>query len=343
MATVSRIDLQRFVERGYRPVPSVLRIALGDAMTVHEPVLADEVLDLLRPQPGQTVVDCTFGAGGHAQRIAEELGSDGLYVAIDQDPDVRPFFDAFASRTSCETRFERANFAVALDELVQDGVHANAILMDLGISSMQVDRPERGFSYARQAPLDMRMDPSQPISAATLVAEAPEADLARWFREYGEERYARQIARAIVRRRATAPITTTADLVEVVRSAVPAGALFAGGHPAKRVFQALRIVVNAELDLLPHALESAFDLLAVTGVLAVISFHSLEDRIVKRFMRARAQGCICPPDMPVCGCGRTPDGALLNSRAIMPSAAESHRNPRSRSARLRAVRKLESE
>jgi 16S rRNA (cytosine1402-N4)-methyltransferase len=341
MATVSQIDLRRFVERGYRPVPSVLPIVLGDPTTAHEPVLADEVLELLQPRPGQTVVDCTFGGGGHAQRIAEELGSDGLYIAIDQDPDVRPFFDAFAAGATCETRFVRANFAVALDALVQEGVRADAILMDLGISSMQVDRPERGFSYARQAPLDMRMDPDQPISAATLVADASEADLARWFRDYGEERYARQIARAIVRRRAVEPITTTADLVEVVRSAVPSGALFAGGHPAKRVFQALRIVVNAELELLPHALESAFALLAPNGVLAVISFHSLEDRIVKRFMRARAQGCICPPDLPVCGCGRTPEGELLNNRAIMPSAAEAHRNPRSRSARLRAVRKLE--
>lgn len=324
-------------------MPSVLPIALGNPETAHEPVLCDEVLELLRPQPGQVVVDCTFGAGGHAQRIAEELGPHGLYVAIDQDPDVRPFFDAFAADAVCETRFERRNFAVALDDLVDEGLHADAILMDLGISSMQVDRPERGFSYARQAPLDMRMDPDQPISAATLVAESSEADLARWFREYGEERYARKIARAIVQRRAVAPITTTGDLVEVVRSAIPAGALFAGGHPAKRVFQALRIVVNAELELLPHSLESAFDLLAVNGVLAVISFHSLEDRTVKRFMRARSQGCICPPGMPVCGCGRHPEGALLNGRAVMPSAPELHRNPRSRSARLRAVRKLEAE
>jgi 16S rRNA (cytosine1402-N4)-methyltransferase len=311
-------------------------------MTAHDPVLVDEVLEVLRPEAGHVVVDCTFGAGGHAQRLAEELGPDGLYVAIDQDPDVAPFFDLFADGAPCRTRFIRKNFAVALDELVQDGVRADAILMDLGISSMQIDRPERGFSYARQAPLDMRMNPDQPISAATLVADASEADLARWFRDYGEERYARQIARAIVRTRQAAPITTTGELVEVVRGAVPSGALFAGGHPAKRVFQALRIVVNAELDLLPHALESAFELLAVDGVLAVISFHSLEDRIVKRYFRARAQGCICPPGMPVCGCGRTPEGELVTGRAIMPGADEMHRNPRSRSARLRAVRKLES-
>lgn len=322
-------------------MPSVLPIALADPMTAHDPVLVDEVLDLLRPAPGQVVVDCTFGAGGHAARIAERLGPDGLYIAIDQDPDVAPFFEIFADSVPCRTRFIRRNFAVALDELVQEGIQADAILMDLGISSMQIDRPERGFSYARQAPLDMRMNPDQPLSAATLVAEASEADLTRWFREYGEERYARQIARAIVRRRELAPITTTGDLVEIVRGAVPSGALFAGGHPAKRVFQALRIVVNAELDLLPHALESAFEVLADGGVLAVISFHSLEDRLVKRFIRARAQGCICPPDMPVCGCGRTPEGESLTNRAIMPGPPELHRNPRARSARLRAVRKLE--
>lgn len=324
-------------------MPSVSPIVSGNSVAAHEPVLADEVLALLAPHPGQVVVDCTFGAGGHARRIAEEIGDQGLYVAIDQDPDVAPYFASFASQARCETRFVRRNFAVALEDLRAEGVVADAILMDLGVSSMQVDRPERGFSYARQAPLDMRMDPDQPISAATLVADSSEADLARWFRDYGEERYARQIARAIVRRRSEDPITTTGDLVEVVRAAVPAGALFAGGHPAKRVFQALRIVVNAELDLLPHALESAFELLGVNGVLAVISFHSLEDRIVKRFMRARSQGCICPPGMPVCGCGRHPEGMLLNGRAIMPGAAELHRNPRSRSARLRAVRKLEAQ
>lgn len=323
-------------------MPSVLPIALGNPATAHDPVLVDEVLELLCLRPGAVVVDCTFGAGGHAGRIAEEIGADGIYIAIDQDPEARPFFDVFSVHAACQTRFIRQNFATALDELAEEGVHADAILMDLGISSMQIDRPERGFSYARQAPLDMRMDPDQQISATTLIAESSEADLARWFREYGEERYARQIARAIVRRRVIDPISTTGDLVEIVRSAVPAGALFAGGHPAKRVFQALRIVVNAELELLPPALESAFRVLAVDGVLAVISFHSLEDRAVKRFMRARSQGCICPPDMPVCGCGRSPEARALNSRAVMPGAPEMHRNPRSRSARLRAIVKLDA-
>lgn len=303
----------------------------------HEPVLADEVHELLSVAPDDVVVDCTFGAGGHAGRLAADLGPEGLYVAIDQDPDVRPFFATFAQSVDCRTRFVRANFAEALADLREEGLRANAILMDLGLSSMQVDRPERGFSYSRQAPLDMRMDPDRPRSAADLVATATEADLARWMREYGEERYARQIARAIVRRRAVEPILTTGDLVEVVRASVPTAALFAGGHPAKRVFQALRIVVNEELELLPGALDDAFALLAPGGRLAVISFHSLEDRITKRFMRDRVRGCICPPGMPVCGCGRSSAAALLTTKAVRPGEAELNENPRSHSARLRAL------
>ena len=215
--------------------------------------------------------------------------------------------------------------------------------MDLGLSSMQVDQPERGFSYSRQAPLDMRMDPGRDRSAADLVAEAPEAELAEIIRSYGEERYAKPIARAIVRRRREAPIATTGDLVEVVRSAVPTPALFAAGHPAKRVFQALRIAVNDELGSLERGLEGAFDLLAPGGRLAVISFHSLEDRRVKAFMRARSQGCICPPDLPVCGCGRVAEAALLATKALRPRQAELDRNPRARSARLRALQRTGGE
>jgi 16S rRNA (cytosine1402-N4)-methyltransferase len=303
-------------------------------------VLADEVVRMLAVRPGDTVVDCTFGAGGHARRIAPALGQDGRYVAIDQDPEAAEWFADLADDVVCETRFLRANFAEALPRLADQGLRADAVLMDLGLSSMQVDRPERGFSYSRQAPLDMRMDPSRPRSAADLVAETPERELADLLRAYGEERYARQIARAIVRRRAQAPITTTGDLVEVVRSAVPTPALFAGGHPAKRVFQALRIAVNDELGSLERGLAAAFSLLAPGGRLAVISFHSLEDRMVKRFMRDRTQGCICPPDLPVCGCGRVPEGELLASKAQRPRQAELDRNPRARSALLRGVRRI---
>jgi 16S rRNA (cytosine1402-N4)-methyltransferase len=307
----------------------------------HDPVLADEVVRLLAPRPGDTVVDATFGAGGHARRIAPALGQDGRYIAIDQDPEAAAWFADLAEDVVCETRFIRANFADALPRLADQGVRADAVLMDLGLSSMQVDQPERGFSYSRQAPLDMRMDPGREGSAADLVATASERELTEIIRTYGEERYARQIARAIVRRRAEAPIATTGELVEVVRSAVPTPALFAGGHPAKRVFQALRIAVNDELGSLETGLEAAFDVLAPGGRMAVIAFHSLEDRRVKAFMRARSQGCICPPDLPVCGCGRVAEAALLAPKALMPKQAELDRNPRARSARLRALQRAE--
>jgi len=325
-------------------VPSALPIASHRSPSGgHEPVLVEEVLRLLAPAPGETVVDCTFGAGGHARHIAPHLGAGGLYIGIDQDPEAIAWFEDMSDSVECRTRFVRGNFADALAELAEEGVRADMVLMDLGLSSMQIDQPHRGFSYSRQAPLDMRMDPSRPHSAADLVADASEQDLTRIIRTYGEERYARQIARAIVRRRALAPITTTGDLVEVVRSAVPTPALFAGGHPARRVFQALRIEVNHELEVLESGLESAFGLLAPGGRLAVISFHSLEDRMVKRFMRARSQGCICPPDMPVCGCGRVAEADLLATKAQMPRRHEVERNPRAKPSRLRALRRRDTE
>ena len=226
------------------------RILVEDAIppaTAHEPVLVTEVVRLLAPAPGETAVDCTFGAGGHAAALAPALGPEGTYVAVDRDPEAERFFAAFAESAEPATRFLRGNYARVLPELAERGLRADLVLMDLGVSSMQVDRPERGFSYSRQAPLDMRMDPDEGRTAAELLASASEVELAGWFRAYGEERHARAIARAIVRRRARAPITTTGDLVEIIRGAVPAPALFAGGHPAKRVFQALRIAVNDEL------------------------------------------------------------------------------------------------
>jgi len=303
----------------------------------HQPVMLEEVVRLLAPAAGDTVVDCTFGAGGHAARLASALGPDGCYIAIDRDPTVAEHVEALASHVECRVRFLRRNMADALPGLVAEGVRAQALLMDLGLSSMQVDRPERGFSYSRQAPLDMRMDPGQPRSAADLVAEADEAELAGIFRVLGEERHAGTIARAIVRRRATAPLLTTADLVEVIRSALPTPALFAGGHPAKRVFQALRIAVNDELASLATGLDAGFELLAPGGRMAVLAFHSLEDRQVKRFVQERTRGCICPPELPVCGCGRVPRATTLTPRALRPGREELDRNPRSRSARLRGL------
>jgi 16S rRNA (cytosine1402-N4)-methyltransferase len=215
--------------------------------------------------------------------------------------------------------------------------------LDLGVSSMQIDTWERGFSYSYDAPLDMRMDSDQDLDARHVVNEWDERQLAQLFRAYGEERFARQIARAIGRRRSSAPIETTYELVDTIKSAIPAPARFGGGHPAKRVFQAIRIAVNDELDSLDRALPPAFELLRPGGRLAAISFHSLEDRRVKRFLVARARGCICPPDLPVCGCGRTPEAELLTQRAVAPTPGEVAHNPRAGSGRLRAVRKLEGE
>jgi 16S rRNA (cytosine1402-N4)-methyltransferase len=309
----------------------------------HIPVLADEAIALLDPQPGETAVDATFGAGGHARRLAERIGPTGTLIAIDRDPAAEERFERMAAEVDCATRFVRADFATALEELVAEGVRADCVLLDLGVSSMQIDTWERGFSYAYDAPLDMRMDPTQELDARTVVNTWDERRLARVLRELGEERYARQIARAIVRERAKRPLETTNELVEVVKQAVPAPARFAGGHPAKRTFQAIRIAVNGELEQLDRALPAAWELLREGGRFAGISFHSLEDRRVKRFLAERARGCICPPDLPVCACGRTAEAALLSRRSISPSPEELAANPRAASARLRAARKLRPE
>ena len=309
----------------------------------HVPVLAGELIDLLDPQPGQTAIDCTFGGGGHAQLIAERLGPEGTLIAIDRDPLARERYEELATETACTVRFIRADYAQALEELAEEGVRADIVYFDLGMSSMQVDARERGFAYSYDAPLDMRMDPDQELTAREVLATWDERRLARTLRDFGEERHANAIARAIVRRRTQDgpdSIQTTQDLVNTIVCAIPAPARFAGGHPAKRSFQALRIAVNEELDQLDRALPLAWGLLRDGGVLAGISFQSLEDRRVKRFLTERAQGCICPPDLPVCACGREPEGALLSRRSIVPSAGEVASNPRSASARLRAARKL---
>ncbi len=314
-----------------------MRNALRHESADHVPVLADEVRELLAVQPGETVIDGTFGAGGHAALLAADLQGKGRFIAIDKDASVRPYFERFQRGTSVSARFLRGDFAVILGQLADNGVEADAIHLDLGISSMQVDRPERGFSYAADAPLDMRMDASAPRSARDVVNEADERELADIFRRYGEERFSRQIARAIVRRRAKQPFERTGDLVEVVRSAIPAPRRFGDGHPAKRVFQALRIVVNEELESLEQALPAAVQLLRPGGRIAVISFHSLEDRIVKRFFAAQARGCTCPPDLPICVCGKEPSLRLATRKAIRPSPSETAENPRASSARLRVA------
>jgi 16S rRNA (cytosine1402-N4)-methyltransferase len=313
---------------------------LLDMPKTHVPVLAGELIEALDPQPGQVAVDCTLGAAGHARLVAGRLGPAGLLIGIDRDPLAEEAFAELAAEAPCRTRFVRADFAAGLDALLAEGVRADIVYLDLGMSSMQVDTRERGFSYAYDAPLDMRMDPDQELTAAELVNTWDRRRLARVLREYGEERYAERIAGQIVRRR---PLTTTFELVDAITAAIPAPARFAGGHPAKRTFQAIRIAVNDELAQLDAALPLAWEVLAVGGRLAAISFHSLEDRRVKRFLAEKARGCICPPDLPVCACGRTPEAESVFRRSVAPTPGEVADNPRSKSARLRAARKLREE
>ena len=307
----------------------------------HVPVLAAELVETLAPRGGDVAVDATLGGAGHARLVASRLGPAGLLIGIDRDPLAEASFAELAAETACRTRFLRADFASGLTVLAADRQRADVIYLDLGMSSMQVDTRERGFSYAYDAPLDMRMDPAQGLTAREVVNTWERRRLARALREYGEERYAERIAAEIVRRRARHDLTTTFELVDAITAAMPTPARFAGGHPAKRTFQAIRIAVNDELAQLDDALPLAWELLRPGGRLGVISFHSLEDRRVKRFLAERARGCVCPPDLPVCACGRTPEAELISRRAIVASTAEVAANPRSKSARLRAARKLE--
>jgi 16S rRNA (cytosine1402-N4)-methyltransferase len=311
-----------------------------DMPRLHVPVLAGELIEALRPSAGETAIDCTFGSGGHARLVADRLGSGGELVCIDRDPQAEERFADFAEAAPCSTRFIRGNYADVLPSLAAEGLRADLLYMDLGVSSLQVDTRERGFSYAYDAPLDMRMDPAQPIDARTVVNEWPEERLASIFRDYGEERYARKIAREIARTRRRDPFDTTTELVSAIKRAVPVPAQFGSGHPARRVFQAIRIAVNEELRSLERGLPNAWDILRPGGRIAAISFHSLEDRRVKRFLAELARGCICPPDLPVCACGREPLAELVSRRAVKPSEGELAHNPRSRSGRLRAAQKV---
>lgn len=321
----------------------------------HLPVLWEETVAMVDPRPGQTVIDGTFGAGGHARLVAERLGPDGTLVVVDRDPVALELAAAFAEEVACHVRIVAAPFAEAFESLAEEGFRADGAYFDLGMSSMQIDQAERGFAYTKDAPLDMRMglgapvesdgeggpEPTELVSAAEIVATWDVPSLTRALRDYGEERYALKIAKAIVREREKAPIDTTGRLVDVVTGAIPTPARHVGGHPAKRTFQALRIVVNDELGQVDRALPAAWDLLGIGGRLAVISFHSLEDRRVKRFVQSLLQGCVCPPDLPVCVCGQEPQAETLGKGGVVPSEQEQQENPRSRSARLRGARRIQ--
>ncbi len=325
-------------------MPPTLRQVLAtllDMTQTHIPVLAGELIDLIDPHPGEVAVDCTVGGGGHARLIADRLGPTGTLIGIDRDPLAEERFADLSAEIACHTRFIRADFVTALGQLAEEEIHADLVYLDLGMSSMQVDTWARGFSYAYDAPLDMRMDPDQELTAKEIVNTWDERQLARLLREYGEERYSTQIARALVRARRRQELSSTQELVDVIKGAIPVPAQFAGGHPARRTFQALRIAVNDELAQLDAALPAAWEILRPGGRLAAISFHSLEDRRVKRFLANRARGCICPPDFPVCVCGRSPEAEILSRRAVAPTPGEIAANPRAKSAHLRAARKLE--
>lgn len=293
----------------------------------HQPVLATTVVELLMPARGGPVIDATYGGGGHSRLLAD-AGHE--VIALDRDPDVPPPPDGVRLMPR---RF--GDLGAVCDELGIDRI--GGALFDLGVSSHQLDTTDRGFSYRSGGPIDMRMDPTDPLSAATIVNEWPEADVADVIRRHGEERFARRIAAAIV---AARPIDDTATLADVVRTAIPAATRRTGGHPARRTFQALRIAVNDELGELERGLDAALDRLAVGGRCVVISYHSLEDRIVKRRFADEATGCICPPELPVCTCGREPRGRLLTRKPVRADDAEVEANPRARSALLRAVERV---
>ena len=308
------------------------------ATAYHRPVLMEETLAALDIRPEGVYLDGTAGGGGHAFAVASRL-TTGRLIALDRDPDaVR---EASRRLEGLPAVVVQANFT-AMDRVLRelDVEAVDGILLDIGVSSHQLDAPERGFSYHHDAPLDRRMSQSGP-TAADLVNTLSEQELADVFFRYGEEKFSRPIARAIGREREKEPIVTTGRLAEIIKNAVPAAAR-RDGHPARQVFQALRIAVNGELDCLSTALDTAFGCLKDGGRLAVITFHSLEDRMVKQRFAAWRQGCICPPDFPVCVCGRTPAAELVLRKPAQASRIELEENPRSRSAKLRCIRRLHS-
>lgn len=305
----------------------------------HIPVMLNESRQALGMQPGETYCDCTLGGAGHALAIARDIEPGGLLIGIDQDDSSLSEASLRISQTTLQIHYEilKGNFR-DLDELLLEArvTGVDGILFDLGVSSPQIDLPSRGFSYMQDAPLDMRMDPGkQTITAAEIINTANTADLTRILRTYGEERWAARIAARIAQSRSVQPITTTAQLAGIIREAIPASQRRTGGNPAKRTFQALRIAVNEELEALDSGLEAAIRWLNPRGRIVVISYHSLEDRIVKQTFVDAARSCVCPPGQPVCTCDKKPILTTISKKALVPTAEERENNPRSKSARLR--------
>jgi len=301
----------------------------------HRPVLLDEVIEYLNIDPSGVYVDGTIGGGGHALAIVQRL-TTGRLIGLDQDEEA---IDAAGMRLKDykdKVTIVRSNFHEIKDVLNELNIDkANGILLDLGVSSHQLDTPERGFSYREDAPLDMRMDQRHKKTARDIVNEYSEAELYRIIRDYGEDRFAKNIAKHIVRARQDKPIETTFQLNEIIKAAIPAKVRATSGHPSKRTFQAIRIELNRELDVLKESLDDMIDLLKPGGRLAIITFHSLEDRIVKENFKVNENPCICPPDFPVCVCGRKPKGRIITKKPVLPSEEEIEENSRSKSAKLR--------
>lgn len=308
----------------------------------HKPVLLREVLEALKPAPGKIMVDCTLGGAGHSRALLEKLLPGGRLIAFDQDRDaIRAAHKALQHLGPENYTIVHSNFLHLQEHLQTLQIEEiDGLLYDLGVSSFQLDQAERGFSYQHDAALDMRMDQTAPLTAETLVNEASEAELARIIKEYGEERWAGRIAGFIAREREMSAIRTTGQLVDIIKKAIPSSARREGPHPAKRTFQALRIAVNKELEILEQSLLEGIEVLRTGGRMAVITFHSLEDRIVKKVFQSQAQGCVCPKNIPVCTCRREPVVRVLTSKPLLPGEKELLDNPRARSAKLRIVEKL---
>ena len=306
----------------------------------HVPVLFNEVMEALNIKPDGIYVDGTVGGGGHSSGICQRLTEGGVLIAVDRDREALNAAEKRLSEYSCEKRFVHANYSDVEAIAGAAGKKVQGILLDLGVSSYQLDNPERGFSYMHDAPLDMRMDDSDRLTAYDVVNGYSKAELTRMIKEYGEERWASRIAELIVRERAESTIDSTGRLTEIIKAAIPAGARRTGPHPAKRTFQAIRIEVNDELGHLREAVEKLPDLLDSGGRIAIITFHSLEDRIVKTEFERRLDPCTCPKDFPVCVCGKVADVKRVTRKPIAPSEEETETNPRARSAKLRVLEKL---
>lgn len=303
----------------------------------HISVLLNECIDNLNITPDGIYVDGTMGGGGHSLEIAKRL-TTGRLICIDQDPNAHEAAGKRLAEYKDRITFVRDNFGNIANILDSLGIEKiDGMLLDIGVSSHQLDEAERGFSYQQDAPLDMRMNPDRPFSAYDVVNGYDEDELDRVIFTYGEERWARRIAQFIVKERENKPIETTGELVDIIKKAVPKGARKDGPHPAKRTFQAIRIEVNGELDVLQKAIDDVATRLAVGGRLCIITFHSLEDRIVKEAFRKQENPCICPPQFPVCVCGKKPLGRVITRKPILPSKEELEENPRSRSAKLRVL------